>query len=98
MIYIFLFKNFVLLLYKMIIPIRWFTCNKVIAHLWEEYLNKIQEKYIEDNIPEDTKKRFIDIDTLRKKTIEGQILDKMNINKYFCRRMMLSHVDLCEII
>lgn len=82
----------------MIIPIRCFTCNKVIAHLWEEYLNKIQEKYIEDNIPEDTKKRFIDIDTLRKKTIEGQILDKMNITKYCCRRMMLSHVDLCEII
>jgi|TARA_B110000037_G_scaffold92763_1_gene109279 DNA-directed RNA polymerase subunit N (RpoN/RPB10) len=82
----------------MIIPIRCFTCNKVIAHLWEEYLNKIQEKYIEDNIPEDTKKRFIDIDTLRKKTIEGQTLDKMNITKYCCRRMMLSHVDLCEII
>ncbi len=30
---------------KMIIPIRCFTCDKPIGHLWEPYLKKIQEKY-----------------------------------------------------
>ena len=34
----------------MIIPVRCFTCNKVIAHLWEEYLNRIQLEYIEEDI------------------------------------------------
>ena len=82
----------------MMIPIRCFTSNKVIAHLWEEYNKRIQDEFIKEDIPENFNKRFIDIDTLKKKTIEGQTLDKMNINKYCCRRMMLSHVDLCEVI
>lgn len=82
----------------MIIPIRCFTCNKVIAHLWEEYLNRIQMSYIDDDIKNDRKKRFIEIEELENKTIEGKILDEMNLNRYCCRRMMLSHVDLCDKI
>ena len=51
----------------MIIPIRCFTCNKVIAHLWEEYNKRIQEEFIKEDIPENFNKRFIDIDTLKTK-------------------------------
>jgi len=82
----------------MIIPIRCFTCNKVIAHLWDEYLNKIQMSYIDEDIKNNRKKRFIDIEELENKTIEGKILDEMKLNRYCCRRMMLSHVDLCDKI
>ena len=82
----------------MIIPIRCFTCNKVIAHLWEEYLEKIQMNYIEEDIKNKKKKRFVDIEQIEKKTNEGQILDDLGLNKYCCRRMILSHVDLCEKI
>ena len=82
----------------MIIPIRCFTCNKVIAHLWEEYLNKIQMSYIDEDIKNNRKKRFIEVEELENKTIEGKILDEMNLNRYCCRRMMLSHVDLCDKI
>ena len=82
----------------MIIPIRCFTCNQVIAHLWEKYIDKIQLEYVSANIPEDNKKRFIDMNELEKKTLEGKILDELEIHKYCCRRMFLSHVDLCEII
>ena len=79
----------------MIIPIRCFTCNKVLAHLWDEYINRIQMAYLEN----DTKKdRFVDIETLEKKTIEGRIMDELKLKRYCCRRMMLSHVDLCEKI
>ena len=46
----------------MIIPIRCFTCNKVIAHLWEEYLNRIQLAYIDEDIKNNKKKRFIEIE------------------------------------
>ena len=81
----------------MIIPIRCFTCNKVIAHLWEEYLNQIQMAYIENDIT-NRKNRFVKIEKLEKKTVEGQTLDKMNIPKYCCRRMFLAHVDLCDKI
>ena len=82
----------------MIIPVRCFTCNQVIAHLWDEYSKKIQEEYLKDEIHQKQKKRFIDINTVKEKTIEGKTLDKLNINRYCCRRMFLSHVDLCEII
>ena len=82
----------------MIIPIRCFTCNKVIAHLWEEYLKQIQLAYIEEDIKNNRKNRFVDIETIESKTIEGKILDEMKLNRYCCRRMMLSHVDLCDKI
>ena len=82
----------------MIIPIRCFTCNKVIAHLWEEYLNKIQIEYLKEDIKNNRKERFINIEQLENKTLEGKILDELKLNKYCCRRMILSHVDLCEKI
>ena len=82
----------------MIIPVRCFTCNKVIAHLWEEYQKKIQEEYLKDDIVNNEKKRFIDINDIKNKTVEGKILDNMNLHKYCCRRMLLSHVDMTEII
>jgi DNA-directed RNA polymerase I, II, and III subunit RPABC5 len=82
----------------MIIPIRCFTCNKVIAHLWEEYLKEIQLAYIEEDIKNNRKNRFVNIETIENKTIEGKILDNMKLNRYCCRRMMLSHVDLCDKI
>jgi len=78
----------------MIIPIRCFTCNNVIADLWEEYQKRIQLDYIES----DKKKRFSDIQELENKTIEGKILDELGLKRYCCRRMMLSHVDLIEKI
>ena len=82
----------------MIIPIRCFTCNKVIAHLWEEYFNRVQMAYIDEDIKDKKSNRFVNIDILEKKTIEGQILDELGLKKYCCRRMMISHVDLCEKI
>lgn len=82
----------------MIIPIRCFTCNNVIAHKWDEYSKLIQEEYIKDEVHQKQKSRFIDINSIKEKTIEGKTLDKLNINRYCCRRMFLSHVDLCEII
>lgn len=81
----------------MIIPVRCFTCNKVIAHLWEEYQNRIQMAYIEKETF-NRKNRFVNIEDLENKTIEGKILDELKLNKYCCRRMMLSHVDLCDKI
>jgi DNA-directed RNA polymerase subunit N (RpoN/RPB10) len=82
----------------MIIPIRCFTCNKVIANLWEEYLNRIQMASLNEDIANNPKQRFVNIETLENKTVEGKILDEMGLNKYCCRRMLLAHVDLCEII
>ena len=82
----------------MICPIRCFTCNKVIAHLWDEYLDLIQKEYAEEDIPNNPKKRFVSIEQLLEKTVEGKILDQLGMKRYCCRRMFLSHVDLTEKI
>lgn len=77
----------------MIIPIRCFTCGKLIGHLWNNYQDALQEEYNKLlNTYQDT------ITNEKKSTIENEILDKMNIKRYCCRRMFLSHKDLCEKI
>ena len=81
----------------MIIPIRCFTCNQIIANKWNKYQEKIQEQYIKQDITNNIKKRFIDVNDLDK-NIEGKILDELKIHKYCCRRMLMSHVDMAEII
>jgi DNA-directed RNA polymerase subunit N (RpoN/RPB10) len=82
----------------MIIPIRCFTCNKVVAHLWEKYLEQIQQKYLEEDIKNHRRNRFVSLETLENKTFEGKVLDDLGLKKYCCRRMILSHVDLCDKI
>jgi DNA-directed RNA polymerase subunit N (RpoN/RPB10) len=82
----------------MIIPIRCFTCNKVVAHLWEKYLEQIQQKYLEEDIKNHRHNRFVSLETLENKTFEGKVLDDLGLKKYCCRRMLLSHVDLCDKI
>jgi DNA-directed RNA polymerase I, II, and III subunit RPABC5 len=66
----------------MIIPIRCFTCNKVIADIYDYYLKEC-EKYKTNN-PEknDTK----------------EILDKLGVSRYCCRRHLISTVDMMKII
>ncbi|WP_456481480.1 DNA-directed RNA polymerase subunit N [Methanopyrus sp.] len=58
----------------MIIPIRCFTCGRPIAHLWEKYVELVEEEGMEP----------------------GKALDELGIDRYCCRRMFLSHVDLLE--
>jgi DNA-directed RNA polymerase subunit N (RpoN/RPB10) len=82
----------------MIIPIRCFTCNKVIAHLWEEYTKALQNQYLEEDIADNKKKRFVSLTEVEKKTFEGELLDKLGFKRYCCRRMFLTHVDLCDKI
>ncbi len=81
----------------MLIPVRCFTCNKVIGHLWEDYQAKVQKAYQEMSV--DEKERIIKFniskkDQLKQKTLEGKILDELGLNKYCCRSIMISTVDL----
>jgi|EP01049_Picozoa_sp_SAG25_P002134 DNA-directed RNA polymerase I, II, and III subunit RPABC5 len=57
----------------MIIPVRCFTCGKVIGDKWEQYMNLLQT----------------DMN-------EAEALDSLKLERYCCRRMLLTHVDLIE--
>ena len=60
----------------MLIPIRCFTCGKVIANKEETYLYYVEQL----------------------KMTEKDALDKMNLSRYCCRRMIISNVNLIEKI
>jgi DNA-directed RNA polymerase I, II, and III subunit RPABC5 len=77
----------------MIIPIRCFTCGKLIANLWDKYQNELQSQL--DKLKETYQD---ELDQEKIQSIEHQILDKMELTRYCCRRMMISHVDLCDKI
>ena len=78
----------------MIIPIRCYSCGKVIAHLWEEYNEKVQASYNE-KVPVNNSKRIVDIKS-DEVSDEKKILDDLGLHRYCCRRMLLSHIDLCD--
>ena len=67
---------------NMIIPVRCFSCGKVIAHKWDEFCMLVGERDENGN-----PKEGVDV---------GKILDKLGFSRYCCRRMFLSHVDLID--
>jgi len=58
---------------EIIIPVRCFTCGKLVADKWEEF-----------------KKRVHNGESPKK------VLDDLGLERYCCRRMLLSHVNLID--
>lgn len=74
----------------MIIPIRCFTCGKVLADKWLAYKKQVDEK--EDPPPPSEHHPNFDPNS------KGEILDNLGIKKICCRRHMLGHVEIIDII
>jgi DNA-directed RNA polymerase I, II, and III subunit RPABC5 len=86
----------------MIIPVRCFTCNKVLADKWNYFKKELEkndkeegEFTIEDiSIPENEENPLRYFDDNKQK----QILEKLGITKMWCVRHFISHIDLIDII
>lgn len=76
----------------MIIPVKCFTCGKVLADKYNYYLTQVRKikesRNMDVNKVVYLTKEYID------KTPEGEVLDKLGLNKMCCRRHMLTHVDI----
>jgi DNA-directed RNA polymerase subunit N (RpoN/RPB10) len=68
----------------MIIPVRCFTCGKVIAPAFEQYKKRCDEY-----------SKAVAAHEKPKETPQ-QILDDLELERYCCRRMIISHVDLLK--
>lgn len=96
----------------MIIPVRCFTCGKVLADKWEYYNHQVEmmekgllddekhsDKQDKDKNPE---KHENNKDIPKSRTFEkmktGHILDKLGLKRMCCRRHFIGHIDLMEII
>jgi DNA-directed RNA polymerase I, II, and III subunit RPABC5 len=94
-------KSFCHSLAAMIIPVRCFTCGKVIGNKWETYLSLLQADFSEGYVSRCC--RFVmfllvpyTVPSATHPSLHSDALDELGLKRYCCRRMMLTHVDLIE--
>lgn len=79
----------------MIIPVKCFTCGKVIADKYRYFLQRTQQIKIERGM---NPNEPVYIDNISPDDItkapEGLVLDELGLDKQCCRRHMITHVDL----
>ena len=76
----------------MIIPVKCFTCGKVLADKYQFYVREVRKMKI--NQGQDPEKVvYLTRDNVAK-TPEGQVLDNLGLTRMCCRRHMLTHVDI----
>jgi DNA-directed RNA polymerase subunit N (RpoN/RPB10) len=85
----------------MIIPVRCFTCGKVLGNKWEYYQNKVSEleeeyakKQKKENSNSSDSENYKNLEPIYKK----ELLDQLGLSKMCCRRHMLSHIDMIDVI
>ena len=84
----------------MLIPVRCFTCGEIMGDKWKPFivLSNKERNNNNDETDNNLNIEIIDIESKTPKTIEAKVLDKMNIKKMCCRRMLLSNVHLISYI
>jgi DNA-directed RNA polymerase subunit N (RpoN/RPB10) len=76
----------------MIIPIKCFTCGKVLADKFRFYEKEVRKIKMNEKL--EINKVIYLTDENVDKTPEGIVLDKLQLKKYCCRRHMLTHVEI----
>lgn len=83
----------------MIIPVRCFTCGKVIADKYNTYLDKVNEYRNEDV---NKKSSIMDLEYISQEekiiTPEAKALEFLKIERYCCKRHFLTHTELINSI
>jgi DNA-directed RNA polymerase subunit N len=78
--------------YIMIIPIRCMSCGKVLADKWVFYEQECKKIEQQDENNEEPAAKGIE------KVSRKKILDDLGLTRICCRRHMLGHVDLIDVI
>ncbi len=76
----------------MIIPVKCFTCGKVIANKYNYYQREVRKRKYEKGEAMD-RVRYLTTE-YAEKTVEGEVLDMLHLKKMCCRRHILTHVDI----
>ena len=78
----------------MLIPVKCFTCGKVIGDKYNYYVEEIiKRKGSAKDVPNQEDIQYLD-ETSIHKTIEGELLDELKLNDMCCRRHFLTHVNI----
>jgi DNA-directed RNA polymerases I, II, and III subunit RPABC5 len=76
----------------MIIPVKCFTCGKVLANKYRYYQGEVRRLKLLQGTNVDKVVYLTKTNT--EKTIEGNVLDELGLTGVCCRRHMLTHVDI----
>ena len=76
----------------MLIPIKCFTCGNVLANKYRWYQQEVRKKKMVHDMNIE-KVVYLTKDNVDK-TAEGEVMDKLRLTRYCCRRHMLTHVDI----
>lgn len=79
----------------MIIPVRCMTCGKVVGDKWRHYEREVRRLKEARGISLEHNTYYQGADMVTSgKTPECEVLDNLGLERYCCRRMLLSHIDL----
>ena len=76
----------------MIIPVKCFTCGKVLANKYVYYTKEVRKMKLDKG--QDPDKVVYLTKDYAEKTAEGIVLDNLGLTRMCCRRHMLTHVDI----
>jgi DNA-directed RNA polymerase subunit N (RpoN/RPB10) len=76
----------------MLIPVKCFTCGKVLADKYRFYEQEVRKRKLAKNMEVDEVIYLTKVYT--DKTPEGDVMDLLKLNKMCCRRHMLTHVNI----
>jgi len=85
----------------MIIPVKCYTCGKILANKYVYFQNELERKKKELKINENDDKDplIIDINApVIKKTIAGEIMDDLGLIRICCRKIMLTSLNIVDNI
>ena len=86
----------------MIIPIRCFTCGRVMADIADFYESEKEKlKDATDKADKADKADKKEVDKIYKnfeKIHTGEILNKLGLKRYCCRRNLIANIDMMDVI
>jgi len=77
----------------MIIPVKCFTCGKVLGNKWSYYVREVRKKKLQLNKSIE-QVEYLTSESGGEKTVEGEVLDTLGLTQICCRRHLLTHVDI----
>ena len=76
----------------MIIPVKCFTCGKVLGDKYRYYLSEVRRIKLEKGL--DLEKVVYMTKKNTDKTAEGIVMDNLKLTSPCCRRHIMTHVDI----
>jgi DNA-directed RNA polymerase subunit N (RpoN/RPB10) len=81
----------------MLIPVRCYSCGKVLANKYDYFQNELNRKKLAMNTTEDP--LIINVNAADiKKTIAGELMDELGLTRICCRKVMLTSINIIDEI